>query len=246
MPIKKKKKKVSAKPKAKKKPMKKVAKKATAKKKQTYTDITVILDKSGSMSPLVKDTVGGFNEFLVKQQSVKGKADLTLIQFDTNYQVVHENRPIKDVPKLTIDTYRPGGMTALLDAVGRTITDKKKRFSSMGKNKPSQVLMVIITDGEENSSHEYKKAQIKSLIEDGEKEKWNFMFLGANQDSFHEAGAIGISQKMSADFSGTSKGIRCAFSAMSTKTASYRTTNDANSLTYSNADRKKLMDEDDS
>jgi hypothetical protein len=140
-----------------------------------------ILDRSGSMETCQDDTIGGFNAFLSEQKALGGT--LTLVLFDHEYQVLYERKPIGDAEPLSRDTFVPRGSTALLDAIGKTI-------KTVTSNNPT---VVILTDGQENSSKEYTKAHIKDLIEQKTKDGWTFVYLGANQDAFAEAGGLGIS-----------------------------------------------------
>ena len=140
-----------------------------------------LLDRSGSMETCRVDTIGGFNAFVSDQKTLGGK--LTLVQFDHEIKNVYEDTPLGDVAPLTTETFQPRGSTALMDAIGRTI---KAHESKTG------VVFIIQTDGGENSSHKYTKAHIKDLIEQKTKDGWTFMYLGANQDAFAEAGSMGI------------------------------------------------------
>jgi len=140
-----------------------------------------LLDRSGSMETCCDDTIGGFNSFVKDQAALGGK--LTLIQFDHEYLMSYENKPLGEVEPLTTTTFKPRGSTALLDAIGRAIKECKTE---------SIPTIIILTDGQENSSRTYTKAHIKDLIFERQKEGWTFMYLGANQDAFAEAGSIGI------------------------------------------------------
>src|SRR5262245_38340027 len=143
------------------------------------TDITVVLDRSGSMGALVDDTVHGFNHFVRVQQQVPGGAVLTLVEFSTECQTIHRATPIGEVPPLV---FHPGGGTALLDAVGQTIGDTAQRLTALDEaERPPQVLFVIITDGEENSSRRFSRQAVLDLIQEKQAEGWQFVFLGANQ-----------------------------------------------------------------
>ena len=144
-------------------------------------DRVFILDRSGSMESCWDDTIGGFNAF-VNEQKVDG-GTLTLIQFDHEYLESYHAKPIGEVEPLSRETFKPRGSTALLDAIGKTI-----------KNFKSQTIptVIILTDGQENASHIYTKSHIKDLIEERQKDGWTFVYLGANQDAFAEAGSLGI------------------------------------------------------
>lgn len=185
------------------------------------TYINVILDKSGSMYGVVTDTIGGFNKWLEEQQKAKGEQSLTLTMFDTVITKPYVNQDIGLVAPLTTKTYIPGGNTALLDAIGKTIGEVDP--------KAKKVLFVIITDGQENSSHEYKRADIKSLIEAKEKAGWTFAYIGATQEGFDEAGAIGINLRSSYTPSGS--GTQAAFVSMSGSTMAYTRATDPASAT---------------
>jgi hypothetical protein len=168
--------------------------------KPDITDITLVVDRSGSMQQRREDAEGGVNAFIQEQAAEPGEAYLTLIQFDTEYEIVHRGVPIQEVPGYRL---APRGMTALLDAVGKSINEAKIRIEKMEEaDRPGLVIFVITTDGLENSSVEFTKAQIKEMIEERESEDgWKFTFLGANQDAFAEAGRMGMKAGAVADFS---------------------------------------------
>jgi len=210
--------------------------------KKLFSEIIIILDKSGSMYKIRQDTIGGFNQFLEEQKKVSGKANFTLIQFDTQYNFVHSGEDIKTVSPLTIHTYIPNGNTALLDAVGRGIIETEQRVNSMVE-KPDQVMFIIITDGEENSSQEFKRERIAEMVKNKQKnDKWNFVFLGANIDSFAEAGGMGISVSTTADYA--INNMRAAYVATSGKISDYRVSNNASDLNFTAEDRKNLIQDD--
>ena len=188
------------------------------------SEIICIIDRSGSMAAIAKDAIGGFNTFLEEQKKVPGEATLTLVQFDTEYEVLHENTPLQDVPGLNENTFLPRGMTALLDAVGKTIDNIGKRLANMPeKNRPQKVIVAILTDGQENSSREYKLEKIKEMItHQTEKYQWEFIFLGANQDAFEEAAKIGISLQNAVNYAATPIGVRNAYSDLSNRVSRSR------------------------
>jgi uncharacterized protein YegL len=163
------------------------------------TDITVVLDRSGSMQSCQSDMEGGLNAFIDKQKGEPGHAIFTLVQFDTEYEFIHRAMPIKDVPKCSLV---PRGGTALLDAVGQAIAQTGERLAATPEDqRPGLVVFLVITDGHENSSREYKKPQIKEMIERQERDyKWQFTYLGANQDAFSEAGGMGFQTKSAANY----------------------------------------------
>lgn len=214
----------------------KKSKKATTKKSAVVkmTDITVVLDRSGSMASVKNDTIGGFNTFLADQQKAPGDARLTLLQFDTEFETVHDGKPIADVPKLDDKTFVPRGSTALLDAVGKAIASAKARVKGDEK-----AVFVILTDGQENSSREMTKAAVKAMVEEQTKAGWNFIYLGANQDAFAEAGSMGIARGMTANYSEekTSGGII----ATSSNVSAFRATGQSVNLCYSDSQRQAIQ-----
>lgn len=192
--------------------------------KKGLSEIICIIDKSGSMSSIKSDAIGGFNTFLKEQQALKGEATLTLVQFDTSYEIVYENEPIQNVKPITEETYRPGGMTALLDAVAKTIDNVGRRLSNTPeKNRPEKVIVSILTDGEENSSRKFNLKDVKDRISTQKNiYKWEFIYLGANQDAFAEATKLGIASIDTIQFDADAIGIRKAYNDMSQTTLSYR------------------------
>ena len=178
--------------------------------------IICILDRSGSMGRLVEDTIGGYNSFLEKQKQNSGKAEVTTILFDDQYEIIAESVDINEVKNLTSEEYFARGTTALLDAVGRTVTST---LGKMEKEKicpaKRKVLIMIMTDGLENASKEYRKSDVKKLIETTTKEfGWNYIFIGANIDSVSEAKSLGINAKHAANYSHDSSGVEKSFSMM--------------------------------
>jgi hypothetical protein len=159
--------------------------------RQDLTDITVVMDRSGSMEACRTDAEGGLNQFVEDQKRQGGEALFTLVQFDHEYEFVHKGVPVRDVPRLTLV---PRGSTALLDALGRAIVETGERLTAMPEaDRPGLVVFVILTDGGENASREYTRAKVKEMVEHQQNAyKWKFTYLGANQDAFAEAGSIGI------------------------------------------------------
>lgn len=178
--------------------------------------IICILDRSGSMRALAEDTIGGYNYFLEKQKQNSGAAEVTTILFDDQYEIISEAVDINAAKDLTSAEYYARGTTALLDAVGRTITTTLGNMEKE-KNCPAQrrVLIMIMTDGLENASKEYNKASVKKLIDATTKEyNWNYIFIGANIDSVSEAKSLGISAKNAANYSHDKVGVEKTFSMM--------------------------------
>ena len=188
--------------------------------------IICILDRSGSMRPVAEDTIGGYNSFLEKQRQEKGSAEVTTVLFDDQYDKLVEAADINKVSELTSKEYYARGMTALLDAVGRTITSTMGRMEQEGICPARRrVLFLIMTDGKENNSKEYSKAAVKSMIEEATKEyHWQFIFMGANIDSVSEAASIGISAKHAVNYEHNQSGVRESFDRMSAAASEMRET----------------------
>lgn len=163
--------------------------------KTGLTEIICVVDRSGSMGSIKGDAIGSFNIFLEQQKKVPGEAVFSLTLFNTVYDVRHSGIPIKDVPALTDQTYVPGGLTALLDAVGKTIDEVGDRLAKTDEAaRPERVVFVILTDGQENSSREYKRDQVMQRIQhQTDVYKWEFVFLAAGKQAFTEAQSLGIS-----------------------------------------------------
>lgn len=167
--------------------------------RKDLTDITLVVDRSGSMAGIQKDAEGGINEFIHKQAAEPGEALLTLLQFDTSYDLVHSGVPVSKVPPYELE---PRGMTALLDAVGRAINETGQRLAAMDEaDRPGLVVFVIVTDGEENSSQEFSYQDISRMIEHQQSQyNWQFTFLAANQDAFVAGKQMGIDAAGIANF----------------------------------------------
>ena len=178
--------------------------------------IICILDRSGSMAKLAEDTIGGYNSFLEKQKSNSGKAEVTTILFDNQYEVIADAVDINEAKNLTSAEYFARGTTALLDSLGITITNALGKMEQ-DKICPAKrrVLIMIMTDGLENASKEYNRATIKNLIDSTTEEyHWNYIFMGANMDSISEAQSLGISAKHAGNFSHNRAGIQKSFAMM--------------------------------
>jgi hypothetical protein len=184
------------------------------------TDITLVVDRSGSMEAVREDAEGGVNAFLREQAQQPGEALLTLVQFDTHYEFVHQGVPVKDAPGYKLV---PRGCTALLDAVGRAINETGDRLAKTAEtDRPGLVVFVIVTDGHENASREFSKAKVKEMIDRQQSQyHWQFTFLGANQDAFAEAGGMGIDAAGVANIA--AKKVLAAMDVTSKKVARMRT-----------------------
>lgn len=191
------------------------------------TLIAFLLDRSGSMASIRQPTIDGYNEFLGEQRKAPGNAWVSRYQFDTDYQTDVKEQPIDQADYLDFDTFEPRGGTALYDGIAKTITNVENSVNNMNP-RPGSVLVVIMTDGAENSSQEYAgpagAAKIKALTEEKQaKDGWDFVYLGANQDAFVEAGKIGIPKGFAAQYASNRGSTQAVFAATSQASTQYRT-----------------------
>ena len=178
------------------------------------TEIIFIIDKSGSMSRLTNDTIEGFNGF-VESQKDRTKTTLTTVLFDTSWKILHDGVDVYEIEPMTTKDYRAYGGTAMLDAVGDIINRVQDRHDELGSNKPDNVLFVITTDGEENSSSRFTKQQIEKMIKHQTSgHNWEFMFLGANMYAVTVATNIGISYDRAVSYDWTSCGTDALYSTV--------------------------------
>lgn len=179
--------------------------------KKKDTELVFIIDKSGSMSGLESDTIGSFNSVIEEQKkdTENGKVYVTTVMFNHMHNKVHDREDIENIKEMTNSDYRPCGCTALLDAVGDTFAN----LSNVEGIKDRNVVVAIITDGYENASREYKKSQVKELIEAREKDGWKVLFFGAGIDAFSDnAGAgLGIRKDRILSVGHTSEGLGQSF-----------------------------------
>ena len=182
--------------------------------RENLTEMVFVLDRSGSMSGLAADTIGGFNELIEKQKKIEGDAYVTTVLFDHEYEVLHDHVALGEVAPLSDKEYFARGSTALLDAVGRTINAVGARLAATPEEeRPEHVVFVITTDGMENASREYTAKQVREMVEhQQQKYSWQFVFLGANMDAVSEARNLGISAKYAADFTPSHSGVRKMYS----------------------------------
>lgn len=185
--------------------------------KTNITELVFILDKSGSMSGLESDTIGGYNALLKKQQEEPGEALVTTVLFDDNYELLHDRTNIQGIRPISEKDYFVGGCTALLDAIGKTIHKIGNAQKHTAKeHRAAKVMFVITTDGQENASREYTFEKVRAMIErQKEKYGWEFVFLGANIDAISTAARFGISADRAANYHADSEGTRLNYEAVS-------------------------------
>lgn len=185
--------------------------------KKDLTEIVFILDRSGSMSGLEADTIGGYNSMIKKQKKEAGEALITTVLFDDVQEVLYSREKLEKVEKMTERQYFVRGCTALLDAIGTTMHSISEKQKEMPKEeRPSKTLFIITTDGMENASQHYTFEKIKQMVEKKkEKRGWEFLFLGANIDAIHVAGSIGVSANHAVNYCNDSKGTQLNFKVLS-------------------------------
>ena len=181
--------------------------------KNSHTFIAMIVDRSGSMHSVGNEAMNGFNTFVEQQQEASGKCSMTVARFDNSVEIIHDNIPIEAIPKADETTFKPRGMTALYDAIGTVIRhteewDVKESFT--------KIIVVILTDGEENGSMSFNRDSIRDLITRLSKNsKWEFLFMGANQDAILNGSSIGIQQQTCLTFTADPEHTRETFAALS-------------------------------
>ena len=208
--------------------------------KKNLTELVFILDRSGSMAGLEKDTIGGFNSMIAKQKGEPGEAYVSTVLFDNYCEVVHDRVSLQEVEPMTREQYYVRGCTALLDAVGRSV----RHIANIHKyareeDRPEKTLFIITTDGMENASHEYSYEHVRKMIEhEKEKHGWEFIFLGANIDAAKEAARFGIDESCAANYHADSKGTSVIYEAMNDVVGNVR------ACRPMNAEWKKNVDND--
>ena len=184
--------------------------------KKNLTEIVFILDRSGSMSGLESDTIGGFNSMIEKQRKEEGEALISTVLFDGVSEVLHDRVPLEKVEKMTDKDYFVRGCTALLDAIGGAV----HHISNVHKyareeDVPEHTMFIITTDGMENASREYTSDKVKKLIEEKKEKGWEFIFLGANIDAIETAKHFGIAEDRAVNYHSDAAGTALNFAVMS-------------------------------
>ena len=184
--------------------------------KKNLTELVFILDRSGSMGGLEKDTIGGFNSMIEKQKAEAGEALISTVLFDNETEVIHDRLSLKDIPRMTEKEYYVRGCTALLDAVGGAIHHIGNVHKyAREEDRPEKTLFVITTDGMENASRRYSYDKVKAMIQrQKEKYGWEFLFLGANIDAAREAARFGIDADRAANYHADTVGTAVIYEAM--------------------------------
>jgi hypothetical protein len=211
--------------------------------KKGLTKIVFVIDRSGSMVTVASDMIGGFNMFIKTQKANNvGECRVSFNQFDDVYEEVYKNLEIKDVPDLTNKTFVPRNSTALYDGIGRTINNVGDELSKMAEDdRPEKVLVVILTDGQENASREFNCSKVKDMIKhQTDVYKWEFVYIGANQDSWDVGQSMGIGGSNTINY--VSNGCNATSSSwavwdtLSNKTVNYRSCVSAN-MAFSDAEQ---------
>lgn len=211
---------------------------------QNRTLIAFLLDRSGSMQSIKSDVIGGFDAFVAEQRVGDGECLVTLAQFDNEYEVVYHALPLGDVPPLAL---HPRNSTALLDSMGKLITDTAAEIDALSDDdKPGSVIIAIMTDGLENSSTEWTRPSIKSLVEQQTNESgWEFLYMGADQDAVEVGKDLGVKAEQAVTYSRGKS--REAMAAMSGNVRGYRNARqvevDAAMPAFTDVQRAELSDE---
>lgn len=200
-----------------------------------YTHIVLIIDRSGSMQTIQSDAQGAVNSFIKAQKEVPGKATFTLVQFDTDYDILQENVDIQLADEYIL---YPRGGTALLDAWGNTFNRTGEFLAGLPEDeRPGKVVVAIVTDGYENSSREFTYKQIKEMTEKQRNEfAWEVIFLAANQDAVAVGGQLGVARGSSLTYAASAAGTQSSFASLTGAVISYRGT--GKSVEFSEEDRE--------
>ena len=205
--------------------------------------ISVILDRTGSMQDIREDVIGGFNAFLAEQQAAPEPATFTLVQFDSQdpFAVLHANVNVDAVRPLTLEQYVPRASTPLYDAIGRGILDLEASLAARpDTERPSKVIFVVVTDGQENASKQFRRDQVMNLIDAKKKDGWDFVFLSSDLGALTDAQGMGVDAAASLHFGKSAKGSHHAWASVAQKSVQRRT--GAPSVAFDAADRSAQDD----
>lgn len=188
------------------------------------TELVFILDRSGSMSGLESDTIGGFNAMIEKQKKEEGEAYVSTILFDNRSEVLHDRIPLSKVPKMTTEDYNVQGCTALVDAIGGAIRHIGNIHKYARKEDvPAHTMFIITTDGQENASCQYRISDVRKMIQvQKEKHGWEFLFIGANIDAVETAAGFGIERNRAVNYHADHEGTRILYNAISAPISAMR------------------------
>ncbi len=193
--------------------------------KQNTTELVFILDRSGSMSGLTSDTIGGYNSFLEKQKETDGECLVSTVLFNQHSKVVHDRVPLNEIEPMTKEDYYASGCTALIDAMGGAIHHIRNVHRYIREEDvPEHTIFVIMTDGLENASTKYSSDDVKKMVKQQEEKGWEFLFLGANIDAVETAKEYGIREDRATDFLCDKEGMGTNFEALSESVGKFRVT----------------------
>jgi Mg-chelatase subunit ChlD len=197
-----------------------------------HSELVFIMDRSGSMSGIASDMEGAMKEVIQKQKKREEDVLVTYVRFDSEYEEVFHEKSISEIDGFELE---PRGMTALLDAIGKTVNTVERRFNQKDEeDQPERILFVIVTDGGENASREFSRPQIFEMIEKIKRDyDWGITFIGANQDAIGTGSGLGISRGSSVNYKATSKGVRAMTQSVSCYVDDYLSTGEA---TYGSED----------
>lgn len=204
----------------------KVSKERGVTMSKNITELVFILDRSGSMAGLEDDTIGGFNAMIEKQKAIEGEVIVSTVLFDNRFEVIHNRKPLAAIEPLTSKDYYVKGTTALLDAIGRSLSKIHHLHHTLDEEtKPNQVMFVIMTDGKENASREFNYKKIRGWIDRlSEEEAWEFIFLGANINAFEEGKRFGMRRDRVANYHADKEGTNLNYTVISDAVTQYRKT----------------------
>jgi len=203
-----------------------------------YTHIHLLLDRTGSMDKVKQETIGGVNAFIAEQQRQSGKCTFSLVQFDSNdpYEVIHDFTPIAHVAPLTEATFVPRSWTPLYDAMDKSVDECLKRIQAMD-TRPGKVIIVVVTDGEDNASTKANKTTVKDKIKTVTEKGWVMVYLGVGIDAMADGADLGIAKGTTMNVGGSGAAVTCCFAATARNVTAYRSCGDMQSMVYSEADR---------